>query len=49
MIVFNAEFTNVEIAIETKKKLKNWSIAKKEALINDENEKLSNLANKKFK
>lgn len=48
-LVFHAEFTNVEIAIEKEKQIKNWSRAKKEALINGEIEKLPNLAKKKFK
>ncbi|MCB0461509.1 MAG: GIY-YIG nuclease family protein [Flavobacteriaceae bacterium] len=46
---FYAEFTNVEIAIQTEKQIKNWSGAKKNALINNEFEKLSNLAKKRFK
>ncbi|MDT7832704.1 GIY-YIG nuclease family protein [Flavobacteriaceae bacterium S356] len=48
-LVFRAEFTNVEIVIETEKQIKRWSRAKKEALINNEFEKLPNLAKKKFK
>ena len=48
-LVFYCEFTNVEIAIETEKQIKKWSKAKKEALINDEYDKLPNLAKKKFK
>jgi len=47
-LIFHAEFTNVEMAIETEKQIKSWSRAKKEALINDEFEKLPNLAKKKF-
>ncbi|MBE9490261.1 MAG: GIY-YIG nuclease family protein [Bacteroidetes bacterium] len=47
-LVFYAEFTNVNIAIETEKQIKKWSKAKKEALINGEFEKLINLAKKKF-
>jgi len=39
---------NVEMAIKTEKQLKKWSKAKKEALINNEFEKLPNLAKKKF-
>lgn len=46
---FYAEFTNVNIAIETEKQIKKWSQAKKEALINSEFEKLPNLSKKKFK
>lgn len=47
-LAFYASFTNVEIAIETEKQIKKWSKAKKEALINNEFEKLPNLAKKKF-
>ena len=47
-LVYYAEFTNVEIAIETEKQIKKWSRAKKEALINNQFEKLPNLAKKKF-
>ncbi|WP_405572945.1 GIY-YIG nuclease family protein [Winogradskyella sp. Asnod2-B02-A] len=46
---FYAEFTDINLAIETEKQIKKWSRAKKEALINDEYEKLPNLAKKKFK
>ncbi|MEZ4798059.1 MAG: GIY-YIG nuclease family protein [Flavobacteriaceae bacterium] len=46
---FYAEFTNVEIAIQTEKQIKKWSRAKKNALINNEFEKLPNLAKKRFK
>ena len=46
---FYAEFTKVNIAIETEKQIKKWSQAKKEALINSEFEKLPNLSKKKFK
>jgi len=48
-LAFYAEFTNVELAIETEKQIKKWSRAKKEALINNEYEKLPNLSKKKFK
>ncbi|WP_422089908.1 GIY-YIG nuclease family protein [Tenacibaculum ovolyticum] len=48
-LVFYCEFTNAELAIEKEKQLKNWSKIKKEALINNEFEKLPNLAKKKFK
>ena len=48
-LVFQSEFTNVEIAIETEKQIKIWSRVKKEALIAGEFEKLPNLAKKKFK
>jgi len=47
-LVFYAEFTTIEIAIEKEKQIKNWSKAKKEALINSEYENLPNLAKKKF-
>ncbi|SDS71819.1 GIY-YIG nuclease family protein [Winogradskyella sediminis] len=46
---FYAEFTDINLAIETEKQIKKWSRAKKEALINDEYEKLPNLAKKNFK
>ncbi len=45
---FYAEFSDISIAIQTEKQIKKWSKAKKEALINDEFEKLPNLAKKKF-
>lgn len=45
---FYAEFTNIELAIQTEKQIKKWSRAKKEALIKNEFEKLPNLAKKKF-
>ena len=45
---FYAEFTNVDIAIETEKQIKKWSHAKKQAMINSEFEKLPNLSKKKF-
>ena len=48
-LMFYAEFTDISIAIQTEKQIKKWSKAKKEALINDEFEKLPNLAKKKFK
>lgn len=48
-LVFYCEFTNAEIAIETEKQLKKWSRIKKGAIINNEYEKLPNLARKKFK
>lgn len=47
-LMFYAEFTDISIAIQTEKQIKKWSKAKKEALINDEFEKLPNLAKKKF-
>ena len=48
-IGFYAEFSDVGFAIDTEKRIKKWSKAKKEALINNEYEKLPNLAKKKFK
>jgi len=48
-LVFYAEFTEAGFAIDVEKQIKKWSKAKKEALINDEYEKLPNLAKKKFK
>ena len=47
-LVFYAEFSNTDFEIDTEKQLKKWSKAKKKALINNEYEKLSNLARKKF-
>ncbi|UGS22555.1 GIY-YIG nuclease family protein [Flavobacterium channae] len=47
-LVYYCEFTDINIAIETEKKIKKWSRLKKEALINQEFEKLPNLAKKKF-
>ena len=48
-LVFYAEFTEPDIAIQTEKQIKKWSRAKKEALINGDFDKLPNLAKKKFK
>ncbi len=48
-LVFHAEFTNVELAIDTEKQIKKWSKVKKRALINNEFDKLPNLSKKKFK
>jgi putative endonuclease len=47
-LVFYAEFTDINIAIEKEKQIKKWSRAKKEALINGEFDSLINLAKKKF-
>jgi len=47
-LVFYCSFTNVEIAIEKEKQIKKWSRSKKEALINNEFDKLPNLSKKKF-
>ena len=48
-LVFYAEFTDINFAIEKEKQIKKWSRAKKEALINDAYELLPNLAKKRFK
>ena len=47
-LVYYCEFTDINFAIDVEKKIKKWSRAKKEALINEEYEKLPNLAKKKF-
>lgn len=47
-LVFYSEFEYVYNAIETEKQIKKWSQAKKEALINEESDKLPNLAKKNF-
>lgn len=47
-LVFYAEFTAINLAIESEKQIKKWSRAKKKALINGEYEKLPNLAKKNF-
>jgi putative endonuclease len=47
-LVYYCEFTDINIAIEFEKKIKKWSRVKKEALINEEYDKLPNLAKKKF-
>ncbi|WP_298307085.1 GIY-YIG nuclease family protein [Flavobacterium sp.] len=48
-LVFYAEFTDINLAIEKEKQIKKWSRVKKEALINDDYDSLPNLAKKKFK
>ena len=48
-LVFYSEFTDINIAIIREKQVKNWSRAKKEALITGEFAELPNLAKKKFK
>ncbi len=48
-LAFYCEFTEVGFAIDWEKRIKKWSRAKKEALINEEFKKLPNLAKKKFK
>jgi putative endonuclease len=47
-LVFYCEFTDINFAIEAEKKIKKWSRAKKEALINDDYDSLPNLSRKKF-
>ena len=47
-LMFYCEFTDINLAIEKEKQIKKWSKAKKQALINNEYEKLPNLAKKKF-
>lgn len=47
-LVYYTSFTEINLAIVTEKKIKKWSKAKKQALINAEYEKLPNLAKKKF-
>ena len=48
-LVFYAEFTNIEFAIDKEKQIKKWSRAKKEALINGEYDAIPNLTKKHFK
>ena len=48
-LVYYCEFTDPNLAIETEKRIKKWSKAKKKALIAGEYEKLPNLAKKKFR
>lgn len=48
-LMFYAEFSNIEFAIEKEKQIKKWSRSKKEALINGEFEILPELSKKKFK
>lgn len=47
-LVFYAEFTNINIAIEKEKQIKKWSKAKKKALIEGRFDDLVNLAKKSF-
>ena len=47
-LVYYAEFTDINYAIATEKQVKNWSRAKKEALIAGEFSELPNLAKKNF-
>jgi putative endonuclease len=46
-LVFYAEFTDINFAIDKEKQIKKWSRAKKEALINGNYDDLPNLAKKK--
>lgn len=48
-LVFYAEFTDINFAIEKEKQIKKWSKAKKEALIKGDVDALPNLAKKRFK
>jgi putative endonuclease len=47
-LVFYCEFTDINMAIAVKKRIKKWSRLKKEALILGEFERLPNLAKKSF-
>ncbi len=47
-VVFYTEFNDVKHAISFEKQVKGWSRKKKEAIINDEWEKLPNLSKRKF-
>jgi putative endonuclease len=47
-LMFSAEFTDINLAIESEKQIKKWSKAKKIALINGDFELLPSLAKKKF-
>ena len=47
-LVYSTLFTDYINAFNFEKKIKKWSQVKKQALINDEFEKLPNLAKKKF-
>jgi len=49
ILAFYCEFTDPSLAIETEKRIKKWSQAKKNALIAGEYKKLPNLAKKKFR
>ncbi|MGK4568497.1 GIY-YIG nuclease family protein [Flavobacterium sp. 3HN19-14] len=48
LLVFYAEFTDINFAIDKEKQIKKWSRAKKEALINGDYNSLSGLSKKKF-
>ena len=47
-LMFYAQFTDITIAISTEKQLKNWSKAKKEALISGNYQMLPTLSKKVF-
>ncbi len=47
-MLFCSEFTDASLAIVKEKQLKNWSRAKKQALISGKYENLPNLVKKKF-
>lgn len=47
-LVFFAEFSDINSAIEKEKQIKKWSKAKKEALINEKFELLPGLSKKNF-
>ena len=49
VLVYYVIFTDIKEAILFEKKIKKWSKAKKEALINGQYEDLPNLTKKKFK
>ena len=48
-LVYYTSFTSISIAIEYEKKIKKWSKAKKQALIEGRYDDLPNLSKKKFK
>ena len=48
-LVFYSEFTDINHAIASEKQIKNWSRAKKKALIAGKYEELPNLVKKKFR
>ncbi|RYC52266.1 GIY-YIG nuclease family protein [Flagellimonas olearia] len=47
-LVYFEQFTNIAFAIQREKQVKKWSRAKKEALIQERQNTLPNLAKKKF-
>ena len=48
-LVYYAEFTDINTAIQSEKQIKKWSRVKKEALINNVFDQLHNLSKKNFK